>query len=93
MPHEPTYTAQGTLDAGKCEGISLGVRHGVLQGRRLGRGGCFRTMDRRRDPPWQPDEECAGRFKRPRNAMIAVEDKARLILREHGDMVKIAIDA
>ncbi|MBM3992839.1 MAG: hypothetical protein FJ303_01585 [Planctomycetes bacterium] len=44
-------------------------------------------------PPWQPDEEFAGRFKRPRNAMIAVEDKARLILREHGDKVKIAIDA
>ena len=43
-------------------------------------------------PPWQAEEAFAGRFKRPRNAMIAVEDKARRILRTHLDKVKVAID-
>ena len=41
--------------------------------------------------PWQAEETYAGRFKRPRNAMIAVEDKAREILRTQRDMVKVAI--
>jgi hypothetical protein len=38
------------------------------------------------------EEVFAGRFKRPRNAMIAVEDKAREILRRNLDKVKVAID-
>jgi hypothetical protein len=43
-------------------------------------------------PQWQAAEAFAGRFKRPRNAMIAVEDKARRILRTHLDKVKVAIE-
>ena len=42
--------------------------------------------------PWQKEEAYAGRFKRPRNAMIAVEDKAREILRRNKDKVKVQID-
>jgi hypothetical protein len=40
---------------------------------------------------WRAEAAFAGRFKRPRNAMIAVEDKAREIARIHGDNVKVAI--
>jgi hypothetical protein len=43
-------------------------------------------------PAWMNEEVFAGRFKRPRNAMIAVEDKAREILRRNLDKVKVAID-
>ncbi len=41
-------------------------------------------------PPWQKEIAPAGRFKRPRNAMIAVEDKAKEIQRRHMDKAKIA---
>lgn len=44
------------------------------------------------EPPWQVEEAYAGRFKRPRNAMIAVEDKAREIARRLKDKVKVAIE-
>jgi hypothetical protein len=44
------------------------------------------------DPPWEPQSTPAGRFKRPRNAMISVEDKAREILRRHKEQVRIAIE-
>jgi hypothetical protein len=43
-------------------------------------------------PPWRAEETFAGRFKRPRNAMIAVEDKARQILRKHLEKARVAID-
>ena len=42
---------------------------------------------------WKAEEMYVGRFKRPRNAMIAVEDKAREIARRHGDQMKVEIDA
>jgi hypothetical protein len=41
---------------------------------------------------WKKEEAYAGRFKRPRNAMIAVEDKAREIARRLKEMVRVAID-
>jgi hypothetical protein len=41
---------------------------------------------------WAPESVPAGRFKRPRNAMIAVEDKARETLRRLGDEVKVAFE-
>jgi hypothetical protein len=41
---------------------------------------------------WHAEESSAGRFKRPRNAMIAVEEKARTIARQQGDMAKVDID-
>jgi hypothetical protein len=41
---------------------------------------------------WHEMNEQVGRFKRPRNAMIAVEDKAREISRRNGEMVKVEID-
>ena len=44
-------------------------------------------------PLWQAEEVYAGRFKRPRNAMIAVEDKAREIARRHPDDARVAMDA
>ena len=43
-------------------------------------------------PPWQAQVEYAGRFKRPRNAMIAVEDKARAICRALKDKVKFPLE-
>jgi hypothetical protein len=43
-------------------------------------------------PVWRPQETFAGRFKRPRNAMIGVEDKAREVLRRHGENVRIAFE-
>lgn len=43
-------------------------------------------------PEWADEEAYAGRFKRPRNAMIAVEDKAREILRRGGELVKVLIN-
>ena len=52
----------------------------------------FEAWNEQGEPPWEAKEEYAGRFKRPRNAMIAVEDKAREILRKGGDKVKVAID-
>ena len=44
------------------------------------------------EPPWKNEEAFAGRFKRPRNAMIAVEDKAREIARRKKCRAKVAID-
>ena len=41
-------------------------------------------------PAWQAEQTFAGRYKRPRNAMMAVEDKAREILRQQGERVRIA---
>jgi hypothetical protein len=41
---------------------------------------------------WRAEESFAGRFKRPRNAMIAVEEKARTIARQQGDKAKVDID-
>jgi hypothetical protein len=42
-------------------------------------------------PPWQAETAPAGRFKRPRNAMIAVEDKAKELQRRHGEDAKVAL--
>jgi len=39
---------------------------------------------------WQPRNVSTGRFKRPRNAMLSVEEQARLLLRRHGADVRIA---
>jgi hypothetical protein len=44
------------------------------------------------DPAWRPEEAFAGRFKRPRNAMIAVEDKAREIARRLKEKAKVQIE-
>ena len=41
---------------------------------------------------WQKEEAYAGRFKRPRNAMIAVEDKARELARRLKEKAKVAIE-
>ena len=42
---------------------------------------------------WQSEAApVAGRFKRPRNAMMAVEEKAREVLRRHGEQVRIAFE-
>ena len=41
---------------------------------------------------WRPESAAAGRFKRPRNAMMAVEDKAREIRRRCGEQVRIAFE-
>ena len=41
---------------------------------------------------WHAEQAFAGRFKRPRNAMIAVEEKARSIARQQGDKAKVEID-
>jgi hypothetical protein len=39
---------------------------------------------------WQAESASAGRFKRPRNAMIAAEEKAMLLGRREPDQVKVA---
>src|SRR5262245_33083418 len=39
-------------------------------------------------PSWQTDHVDAGRFKRPRNAMIAVEDEGREIARQSENRVR-----
>ena len=44
------------------------------------------------EPEWRAEQTYVGRFKRPRNAMIAVEDKAREILRREKEKVKVEID-
>lgn len=41
-------------------------------------------------PVWQPLSAPAGRFKRPRNAMIAVEDKATELSRRLADRGRVA---
>ncbi len=43
-------------------------------------------------PTWQARSAPAGRHKRPRNAMMAVEEKARSILREYQQRVRIAFE-
>jgi hypothetical protein len=43
-------------------------------------------------PRWEPQRASAGRFKRPRNAMMEVEEKARALRRRYGDRVKVAIE-
>jgi hypothetical protein len=42
-------------------------------------------------PAWQERSERLGPFKRPRNAMIAAEDRAVLLKRRLGD--RVAIDS
>ena len=49
----------------------------------------YQTWD---EEAWHGEESFAGRFKRPRNAMIAVEEKARTIARQQGDRAKVDID-
>src|SRR5262245_21308397 len=39
---------------------------------------------------WRKEQFTTGRYKRPRNAMMAVEDKAREIRRHHGEKVRVA---
>ena len=41
---------------------------------------------------WHAGSSPAGRFKRPRNAMMAVEDTARALRRQYQDQVKIAFE-
>ncbi len=41
---------------------------------------------------WRAETAPAGRFKRPRNAMIGVEQKAHEIRRRLGDQVKVAFE-
>jgi hypothetical protein len=41
---------------------------------------------------WRAEATFAGRYKRPRNAMMGVEEKAREILRRHRERVKIAFE-
>jgi hypothetical protein len=44
-------------------------------------------------PAWRNETAAvAGRFKRPRNAMMAVEDRARELLRRHGAQIRIAFE-
>jgi hypothetical protein len=38
---------------------------------------------------WHPESVSAGRFKRPRNAMIAAEEKACLLGRRGAEVVKV----
>ena len=52
----------------------------------------YEIWNEERSPRWQTEQAFAGRFKRPRNAMIAVEEKARAVLRKHLDKAKVAID-
>jgi hypothetical protein len=40
---------------------------------------------------WHPATAPAGRFKRPRNAMISVEDKAKEIARRYQDKVRFTM--
>lgn len=44
------------------------------------------------DTAWRAESAPAGRFKRPRNAMIAAEEKARLLLRRNPTEVRIAFE-
>ena len=44
------------------------------------------------EPLFEPLTAPAGRHKRPRNAMMAVEDKARELLRRHGANIRIAFE-
>ena len=41
---------------------------------------------------WRSESAVAGRFKRPRNAMMAVEDRAREIRRRQGENARVAFD-
>jgi hypothetical protein len=41
---------------------------------------------------WRPANESAGRFKRPRNAMMAVEDKAREIRRRYHNQARVTFE-
>jgi hypothetical protein len=52
----------------------------------------YEAWNEESDPAWTKEEAYAGRFKRPRNAMIAVEDKAREIARRLKEKVKVAIE-
>jgi len=52
----------------------------------------YETWNEAGESHWQKAETFVGRFKRPRNAMIAVEDKAREIARKQGDKVKVTIE-
>jgi hypothetical protein len=38
---------------------------------------------------WERHSDRLGPFKRPRNAMIAAEDRAQILKRRHGDRVQI----
>jgi hypothetical protein len=39
---------------------------------------------------WHSHRSLTGRFKRPRNAMMAMEDRARELCRRHQDGIRIA---
>ena len=54
-------------------------------------GTVFYEEQREDDPTWHAASAAAGRFKRPRNAMIAVEDKATEIRRRLADRGRVAL--
>jgi len=41
---------------------------------------------------WRPEMMTVGRYKRPRNAMMAVEERAREVRRRYQDQVRIVFD-
>jgi hypothetical protein len=65
---------------------------------RFEKGAWWALLTYRRLPPeaslldpdaWQDQVDRLGPFKRPRNAMIAAEDRAVLLKRRHGDRVVV----
>jgi len=42
------------------------------------------------EPAWHAESHPAGRYKRPRNAMMAVEDRARDVRRLYGERARVA---
>ena len=40
-------------------------------------------------PTWEPHTRRLGPFKRPRNAMVALEQEARILRNRHGSQVRI----
>lgn len=52
----------------------------------------YRVADPERMEPGEEQTWTAGRFKRARNAMIALEDKATELLRRHGELLTFLVN-
>jgi hypothetical protein len=48
----------------------------------------YRLGDEQAPPVWHDQAERLGPFKRPRNAMMAAEERVLLLTRRHGDNVR-----
>jgi hypothetical protein len=82
--HVPRHERWSQLGPNEYRSGSIAVRYDK------GAWWALVSYEQREDPaaPWRHEDERLGPFKRPRNAMMAAEERVLLLGRRHGDNVR-----